>query len=101
MSSAQNESIGFCGLGAMGQGMATNLLRHGYNVKGFDVYPPSLARFKAAGGIPASSLADSAAGSKYYVCMVATAVQAQSALFDGESAIVPGKFHHPPLERRQ
>ncbi|EON63171.1 hypothetical protein W97_02398 [Coniosporium apollinis CBS 100218] len=89
MSSAQKESIGFCGLGAMGQGMATNLLRHGYNVKGFDVYPPSLARFKAAGGIPASSLADSAAGSTYYVCMVATAVQAQSALFDGESAIVP------------
>ncbi|KAJ6145001.1 hypothetical protein N7470_008896 [Penicillium chermesinum] len=80
-------AIGFVGLGAMGFGMATQLVKQGYPVHGFDVFPASVERFKAAGGIPASSLQESASGKQYYVCMVATAAQAQSALF-GEAGIV-------------
>lgn len=75
----------------MGFGMATHLVKQGYPVKGFDVFSKSLARFKAAGGSVASSLADSAQGNMYYICMVATAAQAQSALFDDEKAIVKGR----------
>ncbi|KOS41650.1 hypothetical protein ACN38_g7498 [Penicillium nordicum] len=84
-------SIGFVGLGAMGFGMATHLVKEGYPVHGFDVFPASVERFKAAGGIPASSLQDSAKEKDFYVCMVASAPQVQSVLFgdDGIVAALP------------
>lgn len=84
-------SIGFVGLGAMGFGMATHLVKEGYPVHGFDVFPASVERFKAAGGVPASSLQDSASGKQYYVCMVASAPQVQTVLF-GEGGIVAGEL---------
>ncbi|KAI9685106.1 MAG: hypothetical protein M1820_010842, partial [Bogoriella megaspora] len=89
MSTSDKPPIGFCGLGAMGFGMATNLVKQGYKVKGFDVFPQPVERFKEAGGIPATSLADSAEGNMFYICMVASAPQAQSALFDDSNAIIP------------
>lgn len=82
-------SIGFVGLGAMGFGMATHLVKEGYPVHGFDVFPASVERFASAGGIPSSSLQDSAQGKDFYVCMVASAPQVQSVLF-GEEGIVAG-----------
>ena len=82
-------TIGFVGLGAMGFGMATHLVKEGYPVHGFDVFAASVDRFKAAGGMGATSLRESAEGKSYYVCMVASAPQAQSALFD-EGGIVDG-----------
>lgn len=84
-------AVGFVGLGAMGFGMATHLVKQGHPVHGFDVFPASVDRFKTAGGIPASSLQDSAKDKQYYICMVASAPQAQSVLF-GENGIVAGKF---------
>ncbi|CAG7919621.1 unnamed protein product [Penicillium olsonii] len=81
-------SIGFVGLGAMGFGMATHLVKEGYPVHGFDVFPASVDRFAAAGGIPTSSLEESARDKAFYVCMVASAPQVQSVLF-GEGGIVP------------
>tara|TARA_R110002003_G_scaffold1184_9_gene22641 strand:- start:14084 stop:14920 length:837 start_codon:yes stop_codon:yes gene_type:complete len=80
-------SIGFCGLGAMGMGMATHLVKQGYPVTGFDVYPPSLEKFSAAGGTPSSSLSASAKDKAFYIVMVASAPQAQPALF-GDDGIV-------------
>lgn len=80
-------SIGFCGLGAMGLGMATNLVKQGYSVTGFDVYPPSLEKFQKAGGIPSASLSESAKDKPFYIVMVASAAQAQPALF-AEDGIV-------------
>ncbi|KAF2654546.1 oxidoreductase-like protein [Lophiostoma macrostomum CBS 122681] len=76
--------IGFCGLGAMGFGMATHLVKSGHSVTGFDVWAPTLEKFKAAGGIPSSSLSESAKNKDWYIVMVATAQQAQSALFEAE-----------------
>jgi 3-hydroxyisobutyrate dehydrogenase len=80
-------AVGFVGLGAMGFGMATHLVKQGYPVHGYDVFPASIERFKAAGGIPASTLRESAEGKKYYIVMVASAPQAQSVLF-GDDGIV-------------
>ncbi|KAM7203405.1 3-hydroxyisobutyrate dehydrogenase [Naviculisporaceae sp. PSN 640] len=74
--------ISFIGLGAMGFGMATHLLKQGYPVTGFDVWPPTLEKFQAAGGQTASTPAEAVAGKPYCVCMVATAAQAHSVLFD-------------------
>ncbi|KAF3483768.1 3-hydroxyisobutyrate dehydrogenase [Arthroderma uncinatum] len=81
-------TIGFVGLGAMGFGMATHLIKRGFSVKGFDAWAPTLERFKEAGGIVASCLEDSARGCMYYVCMVASAPQVQSALFDDAKPIL-------------
>ncbi|KAJ5939786.1 hypothetical protein N7466_002920, partial [Penicillium verhagenii] len=82
-------AIGFVGLGAMGFGMATHLVKEGYSVHGFDVFPALIEKFTAAGGTPASSLRESASGKQYYICMVASAPQVQSVLF-GEGGIVAG-----------
>jgi 3-hydroxyisobutyrate dehydrogenase-like beta-hydroxyacid dehydrogenase len=81
--------IAFIGLGAMGFGMATNLVKQGYAVTGFDVWGPTLERFAAAGGLTATTPASAVAGKSFCVCMVATAQQAQSVLLDGPDAAVP------------
>ncbi|KAJ9265148.1 hypothetical protein DTO212C5_6822 [Paecilomyces variotii] len=81
-------TVGFVGLGAMGFGMATHLVKQGYPVKGFDVFEKSRERFREAGGIAVSSLRESAEGNLYYVCMVASAPQAQEVLFNKETGIV-------------
>ena len=74
--------ISFIGLGAMGFGMATNLIKQGYSVTGFDVWAPTLERFRQAGGQTATTPAETVEGKAYCVCMVATAQQADSVLFE-------------------
>lgn len=80
-------TIGFVGLGAMGFGMATHLVHQGYSVHGYDVFPASVQRFGKAGGIPASTLRESAENKPFYICMVASAAQAQEALFGDDGAV--------------
>ncbi|KAK3986565.1 hypothetical protein QBC44DRAFT_247948, partial [Cladorrhinum sp. PSN332] len=80
--------ISFIGLGAMGFGMATHLIKQGYKVTGFDVWAPTLKKFEAAGGISATTPAEAVAGKDFSVVMVATAQQAQSVLLDGPSPAV-------------
>ncbi|KAF9698868.1 hypothetical protein EKO04_003221 [Ascochyta lentis] len=79
--------IGFCGLGAMGLGMASNLVKQGYPVTGFDLYPPSLEKFQKAGGTPSTSLSESAKDKPFYIVMVASAMQAQPALFSDDGIV--------------
>ncbi len=81
--------VSFIGLGAMGFGMATHLIKQGYRVTGFDVWAPTLDRFASAGGLTAPSPAAAVTDKLYCVCMVATAQQAQSVLFEGPGAAVP------------
>ncbi|KAL2069844.1 hypothetical protein VTL71DRAFT_14523 [Oculimacula yallundae] len=80
--------IAFLGLGAMGFGMATNLVKKGFHVTGFDVYAPTLSRFVAAGGHASSTPKETVQDAQYVVFMVATAAQILSALFDGENAAI-------------
>ncbi|KAI0427671.1 NAD binding domain of 6-phosphogluconate dehydrogenase-domain-containing protein [Xylaria sp. FL1042] len=88
MTESAKPEIAFIGLGAMGFGMATHLVKRGYAVTGFDVWPPTLERFRAAGGNTASTPAETVRGRDYIVCMVATAAQAQSVLFEGDHPAV-------------
>lgn len=53
--------IGVVGLGAMGAGVATNLLSHGVRVRGYDVDVDARQRLAEQGGIPAESVGDLAA----------------------------------------
>ncbi|KAI5920944.1 NAD binding domain of 6-phosphogluconate dehydrogenase-domain-containing protein [Camillea tinctor] len=78
-------SVSFIGLGAMGFGMATHLVKQGYRVTGFDVWEPTLSRFVAAGGLSASTPASAVRDSPLCVVMVATAAQADSVLFSGDA----------------
>lgn len=80
-----SNDIAFMGLGAMGFGMATNLVKMGFSVTGFDVYPPTLERFVKAGGKSATTPREAVKGAKYIVFMVATAAQIVSAMFDAEN----------------
>lgn len=80
--------VAFIGLGAMGFGMADNLIKDGYPVTGFDVYGPTLDKFKSAGGSTASTPSVAVSGKDYCICMVATAQQAQAVLLDGESPAI-------------
>jgi len=90
MSSTSPVHVGFAGLGAMGFGMATNLVKLGHSVTGFDVYEPTLARFKAQGGLTALSPRNAAEGNEVFICMVANAQQVQAVLFESEDGAVRG-----------
>ena len=55
-------TIGFIGLGAMGNGMARNVAtKHDGSVHAFDMNPDALEKVVAAGAVPAGSIADIAA----------------------------------------
>ncbi|PVH80276.1 hypothetical protein DL98DRAFT_491740 [Cadophora sp. DSE1049] len=72
----------------MGFGMATNLLKKGFHVTGFDVYAPTLERFTASGGHVSSTPKETVLDAQYVVFMVATAAQILSALFDDDSGAI-------------
>lgn len=75
------QRVGFIGLGAMGFGMAATLLDKEFEVCGFDVYGPTLARFKDLGGKTGNSAAEAAKGAQVLVLMVATEDQVETAIF--------------------
>lgn len=79
--------LAFLGLGAMGFGMASNLIKShqkSFTVTGFDIWQPTLDRFTAQGGRTATTPRETVAGAKYVVLMVATAAQVDDVLFGGE-----------------
>ena len=82
------KNIAFLGLGAMGFGMATNLVKTGHSVIGFDVWAPTLERFLAAGGQTATTPKEVVKDAKYVVFMVANAAQVNAALFDDDNAAI-------------
>ena len=85
-------TIGFIGLGAMGQNAARRLLLAGHKVQGFDLRQSSLDRFTEAGGTPVQSAAQACTGALATVIFVVNAQQAESALF-GENGLAA---HAPP-----
>jgi len=52
-----DKTLGVIGLGTMGSAMATNLVKAGYRVHGFDVVGAQREALKKAGGVPATSAA--------------------------------------------
>lgn len=77
---------GIIGLGAMGQGMARNIMAAGITLTGFDLSDTARARFASAGGRPVDGAAEAARGQDLLLIMVATADQARAALFTGGAA---------------
>ncbi|KAI6813457.1 hypothetical protein KC340_g16517 [Hortaea werneckii] len=83
-------TVGFAGLGAMGGGMAKNLVKNGFSVKGFDLFQPLVDSFVEAGGKAAKSPKEAATDVDFFVSMVANSAQNSSLLFDGEDCVVKG-----------
>lgn len=81
------QKIGFIGLGAMGAGMAANLVKAGFPVTGFDVRPEAMNKLERLGGNGAGSPAEAADNADILFVMVATADQAEAVLF-GEGGAV-------------
>ncbi|KAB2041320.1 hypothetical protein ES319_D02G140000v1 [Gossypium barbadense] len=79
--------VGFIGLGAMGFGMATYLVKSNFCVVGYDVYKPTLTRFESAGGLIGSSPEDVSKGVDVLVVMVTNEAQAESVLFGDLGAV--------------
>ncbi|KAL7160787.1 hypothetical protein ACSBR2_041433 [Camellia fascicularis] len=79
--------IGFIGLGAMGFGMATHLLRSNFCVIAYDVYEPMLSRFANEGGLIGSSPAEVSKDVDVLVIMVTNEAQAESVLYGDLGAV--------------
>jgi len=63
-------SIAFIGLGNMGIGMATNLARSGYDVRGFDLSKDAVAAAVKAGCVKADTLSDAINNADVVVTML-------------------------------
>lgn len=74
----------------MGGGMASNLLKHGFPVTGFDVYQPLVDKFVAAGGKAGASPKAIAQDADFIISMVATAAQNAALLFEGKDPMIDG-----------
>lgn len=79
--------VGVIGLGAMGLPMAVNLVKAGFDVRGFDLRKSSCDAFEQAGGSVATSLTACATASDVLLLMVVNGEQALSVLFGDEPAV--------------
>ncbi len=81
------QRIAVIGLGSMGFGMATSLLRAGFAVTGCDVSADSVARFKATGGRGAARAAEAVRDAEIVVSVVVNAAQTEAILFGNDGAL--------------
>ena len=86
MTTNQNQTIGFIGLGAMGMGMARSLLRAGFTVNAYDINPASVQTFSEAGGNSVSSVVEAADGADVFIIVVVNAEQTEDVLFGSGGA---------------
>ena len=83
------EKIGFVGLGIMGKPMARNLMKAGYELNVYDLFPEPVNELAAEGASPSDSPADVAAKSGVTIVMVQDGPQSEVASL-GENGIVRG-----------
>jgi putative dehydrogenase len=82
-----DQQIGFVGLGAMGAGMARNLLKAGFAVTGCDRRATALEALVEAGGKAAANPAGAAARANLLFVMVVNDAQVEDVLFGRDGAL--------------
>lgn len=87
---SDTKTMGFVGLGAMGQAMTGNLLAGGFRVQGYDVSPAALNNLERAGGVKADSPRAAADGAEIVIVMVPDVPEVDAALH-GDA----GLLHEP------
>ena len=80
--------VGFIGLGAMGIGMATCLVKAGFHVSGYDISPGPISEFLSCGGkaVAAESPAEAALDANVLIVVVQNASQVEDVLFGSGNA---------------
>ncbi|PKU25526.1 L-threonate dehydrogenase [Telmatospirillum siberiense] len=78
--------VAVIGLGSMGLGMATSLLRAGFDVAGCDVSAEAVEHFGCAGGRAVRSPAEAARDAEVVVSVVVNAAQTEAVLFGENGA---------------
>jgi len=79
--------VAVVGLGAMGLGMALNLQRKGFRVRGHDVREAPMLALRQAGGAAAASPAEAAAGAAALLLVVFDRAQTDAVLFAADGAL--------------
>jgi L-threonate 2-dehydrogenase len=82
-----DQQIGFVGLGAMGAGMAANLLKAGFSVTGCDRREAAVEALVEAGGKAAASPAAAAEQARLLFVMVVNDAQVEDVLFGRDGAL--------------
>ena len=80
-------TVGFIGLGAMGNPMALDLVKRGFSLVVHDIDPVKAERWRTRGAALAPSPAEVAAKADRTICMVETTAQAE-AVIAGERGII-------------
>ncbi|MFI5327623.1 MAG: NAD(P)-dependent oxidoreductase, partial [Candidatus Rokuibacteriota bacterium] len=80
-------TVGFIGLGAMGDPMALNLVKRGFSLVVHDIDPAKAERWRTRGAALAPSPAEVAAKADRTICMVGTTAEAE-AVIAGERGII-------------
>ncbi len=78
--------VAVVGLGSMGYGMASSLLKAGHQTHGFDINQDQVARFVSEGGSP-GDLDDIAGSIDALIVVVLNAAQTESVLFGNNGAV--------------
>ncbi|MDI6836785.1 MAG: NAD(P)-binding domain-containing protein, partial [Rhizobiaceae bacterium] len=81
MSNQTGLKVCVVGLGSMGMGVATSLLRAGFETTGCDVSEDAMARFVSAGGRAIANPADAAQDADVVITVVVNAAQTETVLF--------------------
>ena len=87
MALGNSPRVAVIGLGSMGFGMATALLRAGLDVTGCDVVSATVERFVAVGGHGAATSAEAAKSADIVVSVVVNAAQTEAILFGPNGAV--------------
>lgn len=91
MTQIANLRVAVIGLGSMGLGIASTLVRDGFAVTGFDQSAAAMDKFATLGGQTAGSPDDAAKAADIVLCVVVNAAQTKAALFgpDGAATAMP------------
>ena len=84
----RQQVVGCIGLGAMGLGMARQLLSAGYAVRGFDLDGDACAALASSGGTVCASAAEAGEDCELLFIVVFTAAQARDVLFGAGGAAI-------------
>ena len=82
-----SQPVGLIGLGAMGKGVASNLLSKGFQIVGRDINSDSMKWLQEKGGVAADTLEQMAEQCRVVISYVVNDAQTESVLF-GKDGIV-------------
>ena len=88
------DAIGFIGLGAMGGGMAANIVKAGIEVVAYDILPERVAALTEIGAEAANSPKAVAASASRTITMVETTAQTEAVIFGAEGIVQTAKSGH-------